>query len=328
MDLSLDLTPLRAIQEFEPATVARRDILGSSMDFTGEVPTVTGLVEVFRQIPADLLPELPSAQQTHVISQAEACWNILQSMLTFNPQKTSNASGDRQGLISQLNSQFGEALTQLAPVLAISAARQRSQTDSEIKARAILDTASQAARDIQAVKEESERVIANVRDMAAKAGVSEQAPYFGQQAQSNSASAKTWLKMTYGTAVILILFALLTWWLGYEYPPTTPYATVQTSVSKVLIFSTIAYLLFLSSRTFIAYRHNEVVNKHRQNALLTFTALADAASTEQTREVVLTHASQCIYAPQDSGFTKSNAPQSPSLIEIVPKGMGAEHVGG
>lgn len=203
MDLSLDLTPLKAIQEFEPATVARRDILGSSMDFTGEVPTVTGLVEVFRQIPIDLLPELPSGQQTHVIAQAEACWNILQSMLTFNPQKTSNASGDRQALISQLNSQYGEALTQLAPVLAIFAARQRSQTDSEIKARAILETASQASREIQAVKEESERVIANVRDMAAKAGVAEQAPYFGQQAVSNSTAAKTWLKVTYGTIEIV-----------------------------------------------------------------------------------------------------------------------------
>lgn len=319
---------LVALQQLEPASIARRDTLGSSMDFTAVVPVVTGLVELFRQIPADLVRELPSEHQSRVVAQAEACWNIIQATLAFDPARSSNASGERQSLIAQVNGQYSEALSQLAPVLALSAARQRLLTDAEIKAQEILTAAMDASRDIQAVKEESERVIANVRDMAAKAGVSEQAPYFGQQAENNSSAAQNWLKVTYGTAIILIVFALLTWWLGYEYPPTTPYATVQTSVSKVLIFSTIAYMLFLSSRTFIAYRHNEVVNKHRQNALLTFNALADAASTEQTREVVLTHASQCIYAPQDSGFTKSSAPQSPSLIEIVPKVIGAEHVGG
>ncbi|MGN6154836.1 MAG: hypothetical protein ACTHN4_03775 [Sphingomicrobium sp.] len=297
------------------------------MDFTSEVPTVAGIVEMFKQIPADLIPELPLAQQRQVHSQAQACWSILQSMMKFDPVQSSNASGDRQSLISQLDNQYGEALAQLSPVLALSAARQRSLTDTELRARQIIEDASDAAQEVQRVKEESERVITTVRDMAAKAGVSQQAPYFGEQAASHSAAAGKWLKTTYGTAAALVLYALLTWWLGAEHPPTTPYAAVQTTVSKVLIFSTIAYMLFFSSRTLMAHRHNEVVNKHRQNALLTFNALADAASSEQTREVVLTQASQCIYAPQDSGFTKAVA-QAPSLVEIVPKVMGAEHVGG
>src|SRR5438045_5114225 len=112
---------------------------------------------------------------------------------------------------------------------------------------------------------------------------------------------------TYITAGVLVAFALATWVLGFWIAPTNNYQAVQFCVSKLLIFSTIAFILYLCARTLMAHRHNEVVNRHRQNALLTFNALADATSSPQTREVVLTHASACIYAPQESGFSKPSA---------------------
>jgi hypothetical protein len=58
--------------------------------------------------------------------------------------------------------------------------------------------------------------------------------------------------------------------------PTNMYETVQLGISKALIFAVISYMLFLCARNFIAHKHNAIVNKHRQVALQTYTALADA----------------------------------------------------
>jgi hypothetical protein len=173
---------------------------------------------------------------------------------------------------------------------------------------------------------EAQRVLAEVRKTAAEAGVSQQARYFADQANVHSTAAKDWQKYTVGMAVLLAVFAALSVILGFTVlEPENAYQAVQLTIAKVLIFSTLAYLLFLSARTLLAHRHNEIVNKHRQNALLTFNALAEAASSEQTREVVLTHASACIFAPQESGFAKPGGGQTPqSLVEVLPRVMAAQ----
>jgi hypothetical protein len=70
------------------------------------------------------------------------------------------------------------------------------------------------------------------------------------------------------------------------------------------------------------HRHNAVVNKHRQNALLTYRALVEAGSEGGTRDIVLTHAASCIFAPQDTGFTKSDSDggnATANFIDAVPK---------
>lgn len=193
---------------------------------------------------------------------------------------------------------------------------------------AAVDRVRGITSDLSSSSEEAKRILDEVRRTAAESGVSQQATYFGDQANEDRRTALRWQNRTNILALLLLSFALLSLVLGYLWEPKNPYQLAQMIFSKVLVVSTIAYFLFLSGRTLMAHRHNEVVNRHRQNALPTFNALADAASGEQTREVVLTHASACIYAPQDTGFTKST-PQSPSsLIEVAPRILGASNSSG
>ena len=105
--------------------------------------------------------------------------------------------------------------------------------------------------------------------------------------------------------------------------PSDTYQSIQLVTSKVLIFGVIAYMLSLSARNFLSHKHNAILNKHRQNALLTFKALTDAAKEEENRDIVLTHASSCIFAPQDTGYIKTSGVQSSStntpLVGLLPK---------
>jgi hypothetical protein len=102
--------------------------------------------------------------------------------------------------------------------------------------------------------------------------------------------------------------------------PQNTYEAVQLSISKSLIFAVIAYLLILCGRNFLSHKHNAIVNKHRQNALLTFKALVDAAGSEQNRDIVLTHAASCIFSPQETGYTKgSQQTNVTGLVETIPR---------
>ena len=105
--------------------------------------------------------------------------------------------------------------------------------------------------------------------------------------------------------------------------PDGAYETAQFVVSKVLLFGVVVYMLVLSARTLLAHRHNAVINRHRYNALLTFNALADAAKGPENRDIVLAHAAACIYAPQDTGYTKNQShPETiGNVVQTLPRLM-------
>jgi len=81
--------------------------------------------------------------------------------------------------------------------------------------------------------------------------------------------------------------------------------------------------LVLSSRNYLANRHNAVINRHRQNALATYEALLKAAGQEANRDIVLTKAADCIFSAQPTGFGKSDGADggSLSLVNVAPGGI-------
>ena len=169
--------------------------------------------------------------------------------------------------------------------------------------------------------ETARSALEDARRNSAQQGVSQQAYYFKVESKYHRLQAKVWGSYIRGlaiTAIVLLILALgfYKWsWLS----PDNAFQAVQLSLSKTLIISTIAYLLFLSARNFLAHKHNAVVNRHRQNALQTFEALVAAAGTEK-RDIVLTHAAACIFSPQETGYTKASAQTNiTGLVESVPR---------
>ncbi|MBI3805331.1 MAG: hypothetical protein HY282_16400 [Nitrospirae bacterium] len=163
-----------------------------------------------------------------------------------------------------------------------------------------------------------------VRRSAAERGVSQQAIYFQNESIEHNKQAENWQKATIGVAVILILYAAISAtlhkWDWIE--PKDTYEGYQLGLSKILVFSVLAYLLFLSARNFLSHKHNAIVNKHRQNALLTFNALVNAAGGQAPQDVVLTYAAACIFSPQETGYTKGSSGQADmptNIIQALPK---------
>ena len=99
--------------------------------------------------------------------------------------------------------------------------------------------------------------------------------------------------------------------------PSSAYDTLQIGVSKVLIFAVISYMLYLCARNFMSHKHNAIVDRHRQNALMTYKALVDAAGDTPNREVILVQAAACIFGPQGTGYTHDTIPPPPGAQSVV-----------
>ncbi len=186
------------------------------------------------------------------------------------------------------------------------------------------DDADALMKTLSAQQEDAKRILDEVRKVAAEQGVSQQASYFAEESKNHETQANQWRKWTIWTAVGLGVYAIISAvvhklpWLA----PTTNYEAFQLGLSKVLIFVVIGYMLILFARNFLTHTHNAIVNKHRQNALLTFNSLVDAAGGEERRDVILTYAAACIFSPQETGYTKGSAGSSEmpmSIIQALPK---------
>ena len=80
----------------------------------------------------------------------------------------------------------------------------------------------------------------------------------------------------------------------------------------------------MASRNYTTHKHNAVVNRHRQNALLTYRALVEASATKGTEDIVLAHAASCIFSPQETGFSPGKGEStsgSKSILELMTKSV-------
>lgn len=323
-DLNEIIEQVETLQKFVPSKIAREQDLGRQLAFNEAVEPVERITAFFRQIPVEHIKDLSASARQQIKNVSNDTTNLISEIMSFNTA-IENPSGVRADLISRVQAQPDRVFDQLQNVVSYLASRQRDFSSLADEARVARDQAVAEAEDLRIrlseVETEANRIIEEVRKTAAEQGVSQQARYFQGEAEKHEKSGAVWLGYTVKTAVGLAVVAVASLWAGFSFlQPQTPYEAFQLGLSKVLIFSTIAYMLFLCARTLMAHRHNEVVNRHRQNALLTFNAFVEAASSEVTRDTVLNHASACVFAPQDSGFTKGMAPPSASpVVEVLPK---------
>lgn len=315
---------VKRIQDFEASQIARVEDLGRELAFTDAIEPISRISELFRQIPVANISELSASAKDIVNRSAKDVSNIISQIRDFET-KSENPHHRRQQLLETIRNKPDQLFDNLQNVISYLASRQRDFSGLADEARKARDDALREADEIRTrlkeAEKEANRILDEVRKTAAEEGVTQQAKYFHGEAETHSTKADKWQGYTIKTAIGLGGFAVLSLVGVYLLPtPVNTYEAFQVGLSKILIFATIAYMLFLCARTLTAHRHNVVVNRHRQNALRTFNALVEASSADSTRDVVLNHAAACIFAPQETGFAKSGTPSPGSpLVEIMPK---------
>ena len=181
-------------------------------------------------------------------------------------------------------------------------------------------TITEKTNRLESAINDAEKLLPMIREAAAKSGVSKQALYFRNEASIHQKSAKCSLICIMLSALAIIaLIGFITYFRNEEFlKARDSYDAAQMILSKLLTFGVLTYLLIFFSRNYMSHKHNEVVNRHRENALKTFRALVESAGgSEDKRDIVLTHAAACIFAPQETGYAKTSNASDGSPMKII-----------
>jgi DNA segregation ATPase FtsK/SpoIIIE-like protein len=317
---------LERIQNIEVSSLGREDDLGKQMSFSEAITSAGEIVDLYKRISLNALNDFSDTQLNAIKAQAQADFNIFQQILSFDAT-VSNAATIRTQIITAMKARRDQLFDQIWQYIAYGVARNTDASLLEVQARStiqsIKDQAATLTTQLNNARTDADKALEAIRLVAAEQGVSQQASYFKTEAEAQESLAEKWLKRTYWSAAGVGVFAILSLFLHkWEWikPVDTP-EMMQLISSKILIFAVLGYLLLLASRNYTTHKHNAVVNRHRQNALLTYQALVEAAGEDGTQDIVLAHASSCIFSPQETGFSnsKNDSSGSKSILELMTK---------
>ena len=319
---------LERVQQFDPTTLAREADLGKQMNFSAAVEPAQAVIAIYRRIPASALADFTDLHLNSILGQANADYNLFKQILDFDPM-SGDPNSTRTSLLASLGARRDDLFNQLWQFIAYGVARVTDTSVLETQARgtiqAIEDQAKKLTDQLAKAKTDADSALAAIRAVASEQGVSQQAIYFKEEAQDQETIAVRWLTRTYQFAGALGGFAVVSLFL-HKWEWLRPQGTaeaVQLVSSKILIFAVLGFLLVMAARNYTNHKHNAVVNRHRQNALLTYRAIVEAAGDGGSEDIVLAHAASCIFSPQETGFSAKNGdsyPGSKSVLELLTKG--------
>lgn len=314
---------LKAIQDYDASILARRSDLGA-LSFDDAVPIASELIAMFNRLALAALDDFPDSVLDRVQARSASVIAILKSMEGFTLKGNANPTKEQETLIAQLRTQIDAVFNELHPYISYSLHRVadfgRLEVDSRDAVARIQRQADENAQELAKIRDEAETTLNAVRDLAAKGGVSAQGVFFKNEADAHETAANAWRKATFWAGGVLFVLAIATLFLHKHgfFAPSNVYDTVQLALSKVLIVGVAAYALFFCARNYMGHRHNVVINRHRQNALFTYTALTEGAADPGHRSAVLLQAASAIYSPQATGYAQAEGEggATKSAIEI------------
>ncbi len=299
---------LERVQGFDVKSLVRERELGAQLAFTDIVEPASRLIALLDRIPSSTLDDMPDEQLRTIQNQADAIHHVFTQVTNFTAAQ-GNPQGVRDSLIHQIITQYQPCFNELHPLIAYSHYRSADFQSLEREARETRQRLEESVADgekrMQTALTEIHQILAAARTAAAEVGVSQQAIHFQNAADEHEKESSTWQTRTGWSSLVLLIVAVLFLFapnLGLD--AESPADAIQLAVAKVLVFATVSYAVYLCARNFLAHKHNTIVNRHRQNALVTYTTLAKAAHSRADQDVVLTYAAACIFGPQPTGYTR------------------------
>lgn len=318
-ELELTVDAIKRIKVFDPSSLVREEDLGRELAFKDAVEPAQRIINLYGQIALDALDDFPEELLATVKSQAEQHYKFFDNILEFSSTQE-NAAVERETLLTQLRDNYNSIFSQLQLTIAYSAQRVtdfgRLEKEAGLAIRAIEDKTKAIVDRIEKAEVAVDTILENVRQAAGELGVSQQAVHFDASVKAHNVGADKWHSRLLFTGTVLGVYAFSTLFF-HKIPWLQAADPIQLVVSKVLIFAVISSYLFVCIRNYTSHKHNAIVDKHRQNALLTYKALVDAAGETPNSEVILVHAAACIFGPQGTGFTKDNVAGQSGVQQAV-----------
>lgn len=319
---------LAELTQVDLAKLVRQEELGEA-SFQTALPTFDRMLSLCREFGAaelDVVPYQSLKQIENYLNAAKA--TIAQAKALSIAQ--GNPVQARDNIVQTGRDVYDQYFPVVIPILNFMAGKKVDFAEYSAAARKEIDGLRefvQGQRSTQAgITAQMEETLKAVKTAAAEVGVGQQSVAFKTQADLHKSQSRWWLVAALAFALAAAWYTLYSLhWTEFEIPPTLQaypaIALTRYALARLIVLSLLIYAVTFCARMFTANRHNEVVNRHRQNALQTFETFIKASKDEHAKDAVLLETTRSIFALQPSGYLKDepSPPGSNTVIEILKK---------
>lgn len=306
--------------------LARTEELSRDINFSEAIPFFEEMLDIVKQLNQRSIDRLGFAQINQIISTCTSLKNLIKKVKEFTLNQNTPADVCI-AIIQEVKNAYDTIMEPLTVPLAFTATQATDYAKIEREAKGYHATMREEAdtfkKMLESYKVDAEKALQAVKAQAAEAGVATNAQIFLTDSGNHAAIAKKWLTATILTSVITLIVAIIFVIVSFKYQPATTSAAIQYVVSKLILLSTLSFGIFWCARNYKSSKHNETLNKHRANALMTFRAFVEGSGDSQVKEAILLQAAQAAFVNRPTGYEeheKESQAISP-VVEIIGKSL-------
>ena len=288
---------------------------------------LSGIATLALKLPVEIAPAHSVGNALTSLSRVEL---VLRQIDQFNADHKTGA--DRQALIIDLNNSLESTIEAIGPWLTAVDALTGDYRGWKDEAHAALADLQRKVKEFDGYASDQRTAIATARKAAQSASEeardAAQAAYaaagaeaftrdFLQEAENRHSQAKRWLWGSGGFAFLALLMAawiIFGWGLdGWE----QGWQGVAHLVGRVMGFSILLYATVWCSRIALANLHQEAVNKHRANSIMTLQAFRNAVSDPDIKDAVVLEAARATFENVPPGFVTKGTEQGVGSVRLL-----------
>lgn len=313
-------TILGEFTEIKADDLVRTTALGTEFDFSAGVPIFQQTITLLRQLGETNLSSWPTPKVQEVTQACIEVRDCLHAIRDFVPSHDPKQA--RDVLIGNLETALDNNFLLLTSAVVSSsrddAAMRRQKDEVARVVQSVEKLHKDAVRRVKETDERSTQILDRAQKTAGAVGVVKHAEHFREEADRSQQSGRRWLFATGGLA--LIAAGISVWTFFWSLSADSDWITVaQVIFGRFSLMALAYYAAIWSSRMYRAARHNEVVNRHRVNAMRTFDTFAAAGRDDAVKDAILMRATECIFHHQSSGFSDKPSDQgAPRIVNALP----------
>jgi ABC-type transporter Mla subunit MlaD len=306
------------------STLSRTVDLSRDINFSEAVPFFEEMIGIIKQLSQRDISRLSFNQLNQIIAGCNQISKLIKNVNEFTLNQNTPADICK-GIIDNVKNAYDGIMDPLTLPLAFTATQATDYAKIEREAKGYHATMKEEAENfnklLDSYKNEAEKALHAVKEQAAEAGVATNAHIFLTDSTAHSRVAQKWLVGTVIISGLTLLVAIGFVIASFYYKPETTAVAIQYVVSKIILLSTLSFGIFWCARNYRSSKHNETLNKHRANALMTFRAFVEGSDDVSIKDAILLQAAQAAFSNRPTGYEghEKEAQTINPVVEVLGK---------
>ena len=313
---------LETLSSIKASTLSRTEELSRDINFSEAVPFFEEMLDIVKQLNQRSIERLALPHIDQIINSTTNLRDLIKKVDEFTLNQNTPAD-ICASIITEVKNAYDSIMEPLTIPLAFTATLATDYAKIEREAKGYSSTMREEATSfnklLEKYKTDAEKALQAVKEQAAEAGVSTNAQIFLQDSSGHGTIARKWLIATAALTILTLIITTYFYFKSINYIPASTAASIQYVLSKLILLSTLFFGIFWCSKNYRSSKHNETLNKHRANALMTFRAFVEGSADQQVKEAILLQAAQAAFISRPTGYENNeNEPQSINpVVEIL-----------